>query len=81
MELIFEGIFFPLCYPNAICASLASALKCELPLEASFLLTSHMLRAYILTASPFTSFFFFLNGNYLFIYGCVGSSFLCEGFL
>ena len=28
------------------------------------------------------SFFFFLNFNYLFIiFGCVGSSFLCEGFL
>ena len=26
-------------------------------------------------------FFFFLNFIYLFIYGCVGSSFLCEGFL
>ena len=27
--------------------------------------------------------FFFFKGNaiYLFIYGCVGSSFLCEGFL
>ena len=26
-------------------------------------------------------FFFFFNFMYLFIYGCVGSSFLCEGFL
>ena len=26
-------------------------------------------------------FFLFLNFIYLFIYGCVGSSFLCEGFL
>ena len=26
-------------------------------------------------------FFFFFNFIYLFIYGCVGSSFLCEGFL
>ena len=26
-------------------------------------------------------FFFFLNFIYLFIYGCVGSSYLCEGFL
>ena len=25
--------------------------------------------------------FFFFNNIYLFIYGCVGSSFLCEGFL
>lgn len=50
------GFFSPLCYPNAICAS---ALKCELPLEASFLLTSHMLRAYIWTASPFTSYRYF----------------------
>ena len=25
--------------------------------------------------------YFFLNFIYLFIYGCVGSSFLCEGFL
>ena len=25
--------------------------------------------------------FFFFNFIYLFIYGCVGSSFLCEGFL
>ena len=33
--------------------------------------------------SPFF-FFFFRNSRlfiYLFIYGCVGSSFLCEGFL
>ena len=34
---------------------------------------------------PFCSclftFFFFFNFIYLFIYGCVGSSFLCEGFL
>ena len=27
------------------------------------------------------AFFFFLNFIYLFIYGCVGSSFLYEGFL
>ena len=27
------------------------------------------------------TFFFFFNFIYLFIYGCVGSSFLCEGFL
>ena len=27
------------------------------------------------------AFFLFFNFMYLFIYGCVGSSFLCEGFL
>ena len=32
--------------------------------------------------SPFFIFLFFIFFNfYLFIYGCVGSSFLCEGFL
>ena len=30
---------------------------------------------------PRSLFFFFLIFIYLFIYGCVGSSFLCEGFL
>ena len=33
------------------------------------------------TGPPGNSFFFFFNFIYLFIYGCVGSSFLCEGFL
>ena len=32
-------------------------------------------------AAHFLFFFFFLIFIYLFIYGCVGSSFLCEGFL
>ena len=36
----------------------------------------HML---LYTSSDCKGFFFFLN--YLFIFGCVGSSFLCEGFL
>ena len=30
---------------------------------------------------PYAAFFFFNLFIYLFIYGCVGSSFLCEGFL
>ena len=30
---------------------------------------------------PGISFLFFFFLNYLFIFGCVGSSFLCEGFL
>ena len=39
---------------------------------------------YILRVSFFfliICFIFFFNFIYLFIYGCVGSSFLCEGFL